>query len=482
MKILIVEDEKRPREGLFRTLKELYPWIQLLPPAENGESAILCITSDKPDIIITDIQMPGTDGLDMIQHVIEENYHPYIIVISGYSNFSYAQKALSLGVQEYILKPYSIEDVQKKIDTAIRIAALRHTGLDEESIKNSDGALLLRYHRSIDPSELMIYMTTYLSKFSGHSLLLSHQYDTHRQIMAITYTYKENNATTAAFTCKDIIHRLSFRFPDCVVGVYISGNRILEEQNLIHNLLYAHIFYDLEPIISIDSFNIWEKEKTETFSFNYDTVISEPFFRFDKELFEERVQNWIESLRNQTLSPLRCYKEMVTLLFKLHVTIISLNKDEQDLFFLEHVLSLLGDIFSPKSLLKMITNKFPSSLSKRCLTDYSTKKCNNPLVMKTLTYVYQHIHESISLEIIAEAIQVSAEHLSRVFKAEMDIGFNSYINQLKIEHAKTYIRIKNMEIQEVADVLGYSSPRYFNKVFKKVTGLTVKEFCQQKPL
>ncbi|NCC63679.1 MAG: AraC family transcriptional regulator [Spirochaetia bacterium] len=173
---------------------------------------------------------------------------------------------------------------------------------------------------------------------------------------------------------------------------------------------------------------------------------------------------------------------MVTLLFKLHVTIISLNKDEQDLFFLEHVLSLLGDIFSPKSLLKMITNKFPSSLSKRCLTDYSTKKCNNPLVMKTLTYVYQHIHESISLEIIAEAIQVSAEHLSRVFKAEMDIGFNSYINQLKIEHAKTYIRIKNMEIQEVADVLGYSSPRYFNKVFKKVTGLTVKEFCQQKPL
>ncbi len=110
IKVVIVEDEKLLRRELTLTT----PWEELgcdlLGEAENGLEGLQLIKRVRPHIVITDIRMPGLDGLTMIKKARDNNYHPQVVLLTGYSDFEYARKALRLGVIDYILKP--VDDAQ----------------------------------------------------------------------------------------------------------------------------------------------------------------------------------------------------------------------------------------------------------------------------------------------------------------------------------------------------------------------------------
>ncbi len=110
IKVVIVEDEKLFRRELSITT----PWeelgCELMGEAENGLEGLKLIKRVRPHIVITDIRMPGLDGLDMIKTARNNNYHPQVILLTGYSDFEYARSALRLGVIDYILKP--VDDTQ----------------------------------------------------------------------------------------------------------------------------------------------------------------------------------------------------------------------------------------------------------------------------------------------------------------------------------------------------------------------------------
>ncbi|MCK4543084.1 MAG: response regulator [Spirochaetales bacterium] len=110
IKVVIVEDEKLLRRELSLTT----PWeelgCELLGEAENGLEGLQLIKRIRPHIIITDIRMPGLDGLTMIKKAQSNNYHPQALLLTGYSDFEYAREALRLGVIDYILKP--VDDAQ----------------------------------------------------------------------------------------------------------------------------------------------------------------------------------------------------------------------------------------------------------------------------------------------------------------------------------------------------------------------------------
>lgn len=110
IKVVIVEDEKLLRRELSLTT----PWeelgCELLGEAENGLEGLQLIKRVRPHIVITDIKMPGMDGLTMINKARNNNYNPQVVLLTGYSDFEYARKALRLGVIDYILKP--VDDTQ----------------------------------------------------------------------------------------------------------------------------------------------------------------------------------------------------------------------------------------------------------------------------------------------------------------------------------------------------------------------------------
>ncbi|WP_321008632.1 response regulator, partial [Hungatella effluvii] len=98
MRIVVVEDEIRIREGISRLLKKLNEEYEIVGAAENGQEGLALIRELKPDVVITDIRMPVMDGLEMLDRLYQENAGTKAIVLSAYSEFEYARKAMQSGV------------------------------------------------------------------------------------------------------------------------------------------------------------------------------------------------------------------------------------------------------------------------------------------------------------------------------------------------------------------------------------------------
>ncbi|NCD05744.1 MAG: AraC family transcriptional regulator [Spirochaetia bacterium] len=104
------------------------------------------------------------------------------------------------------------------------------------------------------------------------------------------------------------------------------------------------------------------------------------------------------------------------------------------------------------------------------------EKCKNQNIIQTLKIIEENIYCPIYLDEIANKLNISCEHLSRLFKEELNVGFNQYVNKRKLEIAKKLLKQDELKVSEISDKLGFSSPRYFCKVFKKIEGLTTKEY------
>ena len=115
IKVFLVEDEYAIREGIKRSVNWESNGFELVGEAGDGEVAFPKILKTKPDILITDIRMPFMDGLELAGLVKKELPDIRIIVLSGYDDFNYAKKAISIGVEEYILKPVSGENLMLEL-------------------------------------------------------------------------------------------------------------------------------------------------------------------------------------------------------------------------------------------------------------------------------------------------------------------------------------------------------------------------------
>lgn len=104
-KVFLVEDEKVVREGIRENVLWEQYGFHYTGDASDGELALPMIRKIQPDLLITDIKMPFMDGLSLIKLVRKELPKTKIVIISGYDDFSYAQQAIHLGVEQYLLKP-----------------------------------------------------------------------------------------------------------------------------------------------------------------------------------------------------------------------------------------------------------------------------------------------------------------------------------------------------------------------------------------
>ena len=109
MRIVIVEDEAPIREGIARILGKISPEYELVGTAADGESGYELICRTEPDLVLMDIRMPKMDGLTMMKKLRQEQAQCKVIVLSAYSDFSYAQQAIRLGIANYLLKTIKLE-------------------------------------------------------------------------------------------------------------------------------------------------------------------------------------------------------------------------------------------------------------------------------------------------------------------------------------------------------------------------------------
>lgn len=148
MNIIIVDDEPKIRKGLSKLLASHEGWVVSGAFAE-AESALNFLYENEVDVIITDIQMPGMQGLDMVHQIRKVNHEIPVIIISGYSRFDYAQRAIELGVRKYVTKPTSPDEITQTLEQieqelSQRAEALRRAVVPPEGSPPVQNLLILR--------------------------------------------------------------------------------------------------------------------------------------------------------------------------------------------------------------------------------------------------------------------------------------------------------------------------------------------------
>lgn len=118
--ILYVEDERETREALSEIIHRLYPDIRLLL-CQNGASGIASFKLHRPEVVITDINMPLTNGIQMAAEIKKISPGTEIIVVTAYSNTPYLLEAIEIGISHYLLKPVDINNISRVIDKALVI-------------------------------------------------------------------------------------------------------------------------------------------------------------------------------------------------------------------------------------------------------------------------------------------------------------------------------------------------------------------------
>ena len=100
----------------------------------------------------------------------------------------------------------------------------------------------------------------------------------------------------------------------------------------------------------------------------------------------------------------------------------------------------------------------------------------NPIVELAREYVAEHYDENLMLADVAEKVGVSAGYLSTLFQKQLEKGFVDYLNEIRIDHACTYLQQKYLKTYEIAYKVGFNDEKYFSRVFKKVTGQSPSEY------
>ena len=116
MRIFIIDDEYKTRESLGRLILHLFPDFKIIGEADNGIDGLKQVPQLMPDLVITDIKMPKMDGLSMIEHLHQICPAIHYLVLTGYAEFEYAQKAVRLSVIDYLLKPVNIQQLKEILE------------------------------------------------------------------------------------------------------------------------------------------------------------------------------------------------------------------------------------------------------------------------------------------------------------------------------------------------------------------------------
>lgn len=215
LKVVVIEDEELVRRGIVMAVDWASVDCEVVGEASNGEAGLELIARERPDIVVTDIRMPRMDGLEMLRRLREEGCGASVILLTAYSDFSYAQSALKLGAVDYLLKPFhdgELEETIARIRSRAQAAApaapaapVLPEGQGPEKSKYVREALTYLSEHYNDPDISVSSVARSLGVSDGH---LSHVFK------------KETSYTLSAYLTNYRMHKATELLRDCRVKVY----------------------------------------------------------------------------------------------------------------------------------------------------------------------------------------------------------------------------------------------------------------------
>lgn len=528
IKLLIVDDEEEIREGI----QQVVPWkdygVTVIGLAANGQDALLQIEQKQPDIILLDIRMPIMNGLELLEKLASYPVQPHVIILSGYDDFSYCQKAIKNGAADYLLKPCKPSEIVSavnKLKELIFQEEKDHKILERLRSQFRENLNLLReklvlylvrteqpdrevglekwrlYELNISPNNIGVALIRIdRNGYSGEDLELR-KFAVYNQVV---HQFTSANPNINCFICDyndDLLILWDFGSPEITSARKCLDNlrkTIENEYSFTVTIglgIQAATFADLcqsytSALMAVeDSFwlgtnriiDYQELESPETYSTNFPTIEESTILHCLRTNDQERMPGAIEAYFSSVLNDCEAMSKpgkeyllkVITALFcSIYHICVERGLPIESVFGSD--LSFLDKVHSVETidnLKQMVTGSLNQIIALS-----PTHKNSWKVVNKALLYIDKHFEEELNLEIVAQKVYVSPGYLSTLFKQELNKNFLECLHEVRINKAKSLLREDYLKIYEVAFRVGYHDEKYFSQIFKKFTGLSPNQY------
>ena len=536
-RVMIVDDEPLILAGIASLLDWNEYGCEISGKAANGQQALKLMEEQKPDIVITDIKMPGMDGIGFMKAVKERGWDDVIfILLTNLEEFSLARQALSLGAVEYLVK---MELTEEKLADSLKLAMERRemkrkaeaagtavTVSREEAVRGyiekllTDGGTFSGGASSGNASEAsaqnqgegydsclrrpVLAIISFNYGYEGFSSdftredqkkVISFAENIIEQMVKGYFDHsclvrRELNSLVLVMSTDGIedyreqIRSLGEKIISVVkdyfeVSVSVAVSSRKESLGEFGALLYEamratnHYFYhSLDPVVFYSEECETSARHTGSFHIGFlKKDLSQAVALNDSGRLEEILDQVACLLREHNPSRQQAVNACANLYFFL--SSFFEDGEEPDFPYEVNIMEKLGRLGTLGQIIQWI-NWFKEAVSER-RRDTRVDK----IAEMVREYVMEHYKERITLGQAAEALNISQGYLSTAFKKQSGESFTNYVSAIKIEKAKELIASHQYMMYEVSDLLGFYTPFYFSKVFKKGTGMSPKEYEAQ---
>ncbi len=519
IQIFVVEDELLIRQSIRQVIESMAGPYAFCGEAADGELALSMMQDIMPDIVITDIRMPFLDGFGLIRHVKTMMPWTKVIILSGYGDFEYAQKAIALGVDRYLLKPIRPAELTKVIEqTAQQLAEDRQKstlpqGFDRDTVQQAlhqqfmqqllygglHTATLLERARALSLDIVRPHYQLVLFSFDQDDLDVPALQASVQHLMAqmdlALYTFNGINQMTVLCLEQDpgslneqvyqLINILRHEMKPLCPTITAVVSNVVSRMSMVCQAYRAAADL-LRRVYGAAAGQVLDVNDTAQMTADM-IEVGNPF----GDSFQQKLQyadaQEVPALVAEVLdspegrafnSMLMRYNAMVNLL-KMTVQQIARSKPGVEARDIATSLSGKYDVLQASRSIDAFREAAVSLLQHA--VELRQENLSGIRYSHVISKVEKYVAENfcdpnISLISVAKYVGLSSAHLSTVFSQTMGRSFINYLTALRIERAKELLTTTGMKLAAIAMDIGYNEPNYFSHVFRKTVGMTPKEY------
>ena len=540
LKIFLAEDEVIVRE----TIKRMIPWeelgFELVGEAADGEMALPLLIRQKPDLLITDIKMPFMDGLTLAKLAKKELPELKIVILSGYDDFNYAKQAISIGVEDYLLKPitknalieriseirsrYEHEKTQKeyyeKFQREMQAYEKNSSRDFFEALVCGSMDMMEVYKKAeklgldivAEAYNILIFTMNSEEDFSGQKEGYS---EWEAESLEMLEDFFSDNTSAMLFRCnifsygvlikgqKESIEKTTKEYVEKIQGIlnrkeskrewFLAVGQSVERLSQIKksyhtaSRAFSQRYLYGENILYYDEMELMEHRSGQAdtndnaYLKKVDVNALNPAIlqKFLSNGLQEEIENFVKDYFYAIGQ-----EPMESLVFRNYVI---LNVRFSVITFLKG-LGCDTEGMEPENTEEILAESgkniesaitYAEKMISQAIEirDQNSGNKNRSILKTAVDFIDEHyMDEDISLNTAANVANVSSNHFSALFSQNMGQTFIEYLTTLRMNKAKELLRCTGMRSSEIAGEVGYKDAHYFSYLFKKTQGMTPSEY------
>ncbi|WNS43050.1 response regulator [Paenibacillus sp. MMS20-IR301] len=510
-KVLLIDDEPSALEGMQLWINWEELGFELCGTCGNGREGLQLMKQLQPDLVITDVNMPLMNGLEMIEAWQQQNTgRPKFVILSGYSEFEYARTAISYGISHYLLKPVfpeeaaeELREIHQELEQEESRRMIHEIASEEEAAalirgllygKKGDQALqnqldALPGFREAGAWNLCLLQTVpeLYAELRGRTASLLAAYpaivmiDLEAGLLGIVYGMPADSreVSRAEEALSVLLQEYSGSMLYIAAGAPVTSLLCIEDSYCSAKETLLHFFYapDAAGVLT------YREIEGNAFSYSYDHIrlmdaLLDSVNLLDLDGYRQALEEAEQSFRAQQVAPEVVKKFVIHLMYRIFELVPGAENSggEQGPAGLE-IPEIQQAMYSLSSLLGRLLSCGERAI--HLLVREQNHKSHG-IVQEINRYIGEHYHESLSIQKLAEVFFLHPVYLGQLLIKKNGMTFNEQLHQLRIQAAAHLLRGSKLKLSEIAERVGYANYGQFLKRFEKEMHMGPSEYRQGK--